>query len=525
MTLTRLHVLTTCLLLLTLGSGGMSAQRPRAEAAPEPQVEASAPPQRNVEDEVRRAWREGRSIVRIAQSYTLPAGEMARDIRAVFGDVTIDGVVGDDVVVVMGSVRLGSSAIVNRALVVIGGSATIEPGAVVRRDLVVVGGTVTAPDSFSSGGEHVVIGSVWIAEVLRNVLPWITRGLLWGRLIVPDLGWVWGMVGIFFLVYLALNTVLERPVAIASAGILERPFSIFVTGLLVLLLSVPALAIIAASVIGLAIVPFLLCALIVAALVGKTAVARAMGDTVLRAEAPESRLHALGAFVIGFAVLTFAYMIPVLGFVTWALTTVLGLGAATVTLRSYLRRERRVAKPAPESAAVAPVGAVAPADALSTSPGAEPGAQDPSVEAPAPVVPPLPPRFTQGLAQYPRASFLDRVAAFVIDLVLVALVNALLDLSRHDGAFFLLLLTYHIAFWAWRGTTVGGIITNLRVVRTHGVELRPVDAVVRGLSGVFSIAALGIGCLWMLQDAERQMWHDKIAGTLVVKVPPDLVLP
>jgi uncharacterized RDD family membrane protein YckC len=29
----------------------------------------------------------------------------------------------------------------------------------------------------------------------------------------------------------------------------------------------------------------------------------------------------------------------------------------------------------------------------------------------------------------------------------------------------------------------------------------------------------------MLQDPERQMWHDKIAGTLVVKVPRDLVLP
>jgi len=29
----------------------------------------------------------------------------------------------------------------------------------------------------------------------------------------------------------------------------------------------------------------------------------------------------------------------------------------------------------------------------------------------------------------------------------------------------------------------------------------------------------------MLQDPEKQMWHDKIAGTLVVKVPRYLVLP
>jgi uncharacterized RDD family membrane protein YckC len=41
---------------------------------------------------------------------------------------------------------------------------------------------------------------------------------------------------------------------------------------------------------------------------------------------------------------------------------------------------------------------------------------------------------------------------------------------------------------------------------------------------VFSIAALGLGCLWMLNDPERQTWHDKIAGTIVVKMPREMVL-
>ena len=30
---------------------------------------------------------------------------------------------------------------------------------------------------------------------------------------------------------------------------------------------------------------------------------------------------------------------------------------------------------------------------------------------------------------------------------------------------------------------------------------------------------LGLGCLWIIKDADRQAWHDKIAGTYVVKVP------
>jgi uncharacterized RDD family membrane protein YckC len=56
-------------------------------------------------------------------------------------------------------------------------------------------------------------------------------------------------------------------------------------------------------------------------------------------------------------------------------------------------------------------------------------------------------------------------------------------------------------------------------VRTDGTPLRFVDALVRGLSAIFSIAVLGLGVLWILRDPERQAWHDRIAGTYVVKVP------
>jgi uncharacterized RDD family membrane protein YckC len=140
-------------------------------------------------------------------------------------------------------------------------------------------------------------------------------------------------------------------------------------------------------------------------------------------------------------------------------------------------------------------------------------------------VEPVEPRFSEALARFPRATFLDRAAAFALDCVLVAIAAEMLDWSRFEGFYPFLLLVYHILFWTWRGTTMGGIIIGLRVIRTHGAELRPADAVVRGLSSIFSIAALGIGCFWMLQDPESQTWHDKIAGTLVVKVPRDQVLP
>jgi uncharacterized RDD family membrane protein YckC len=127
----------------------------------------------------------------------------------------------------------------------------------------------------------------------------------------------------------------------------------------------------------------------------------------------------------------------------------------------------------------------------------------------------------------PRATFLTRLGAFVLDVLLVAMTTRLLDLDfdRGLGRLFLFLLVYHIAFWTWQGTTVGGIICQLRVIRTDGSPVRFVDALVRGLSSIFSFAVLGLGCLWILRDPERQAWHDRIAGTYVVEVPKGWPLP
>jgi uncharacterized RDD family membrane protein YckC len=458
-----------------------------------------------------------RPILRVGQDYTLRAGETARDVRAVFGDVTLEGHVERDIVVVLGGVHAASTAVVDGSLVVIGGSATIDRGASVGHDLVVIGGALTVPPDFSPGGQHVVIGSPALGNALNAVVPWITRGLLLGRLIVPDLGWVWLLAGIVFLVYLALNTLFDRPVRTCADAIVEKPLSTFLVGLLVLVLTVPALAVLAATVIGLAVVPFVLCAMLAGALIGKAGVARAVGRKIVEQSSPDSKLQSLRSFLLGFVVITLAYMIPVLGVVTWALTSVAAVGAAAAMLRATLRREH----PPRERAVACTPAAARPGDWVANAPAPSPEPQP--VES-APAAPaPGPAAVAEDLSLFPRAAFLDRVAAFALDCLLVGIAVLVFDLDRH-GMFPLLLFAYHVAFWAWKGTTLGGIVVGLRVIRVPRTEMRFADALVRGLAGIISLVALGIGCFWMLQDPERQMWHDKIAGTVVVKVPRALVM-
>ncbi len=480
-----------------------------------------------------RTFRFNRPIVRVGQNFTLGQGESVREIQSGLADITVAGQVDDDVVVIVGSLHLMSTAKIGGSVLVVGGTLTVDSGATVDRDLVIIGGSLSTTGEFTPGGQQVVIGNVAVANTLQSFVPWVTRGLLFGRPLVPDIAWMWAVVAIFFFVYLMVNALFANPVGAVADSVTARPLSSFLLGLLVLVLAVPAIAILAATVIGIAVVPFVLCGLAIGALIGKAGVMRATGRSVVPEDEEAGRVRAIVSMAIGFAVLTIAYMIPVLGFITWAITGAIGLGGAASAFRGSLRREQ----PARVRPAL-PVEPVAMAESVTA------GASEPAYPASAPLrtfvpdasasvddvaeraVPPSPPAAVAAdLAVYPRATFLDRVAAFVLDAILVGIAVNVLDLTRHDGYYPLMLVAYHIAFWAWRGTTLGGVVVGLRVIRVQGTDLRFPDALVRGLSGIFSIAALGIGCLWMLQDPEKQMWHDKIAGTLVVKVPRHLVLP
>ena len=141
-----------------------------------------------------------------------------------------------------------------------------------------------------------------------------------------------------------------------------------------------------------------------------------------------------------------------------------------------------------------------------------------------PVAPPVDvdsPGSFGSVREFPAAAFRDRLAAFALDVVVVFIAGRALDLIYFpaDRRFVLLLVLYHVAFWATKGTTVGGIICQLRVIKVDGEKLGPGDALIRGIAGVLSAAVAGIGFLWMLKDPDRETWHDKIAGTQVVKVP------
>lgn len=121
-----------------------------------------------------------------------------------------------------------------------------------------------------------------------------------------------------------------------------------------------------------------------------------------------------------------------------------------------------------------------------------------------------------------KAGFPLRVVATLIDAVILAIVGgiltALLDTTVASLLTFVIDVGYYIYFWGTTGQTIGHKLMNLRVIRTDGTPLTMGNAAMRYVGMVISIIPLFLGLLWVLFDANKQGWHDKIAGTYVVHV-------
>ena len=556
----RLTTAVFAVVLMALAGGTVSAQRTLPTLTPSPSPSPTPTPQPSVtpsieqrfeqpglrrqtmEQELRRYGRYEwyRPVIRVGQSFELKADDSAHDVRGVLSDFVIEGHVTGDLVAVLGDVRLGERAVIDGSLVVVGGNVTAAKGARVNNDFVLVGGTVTAPPDFMPQGDHVVVGTPAMGAALRAFVPWVTKGLALGRIIVPDLGWIWPIVFAALFIGLVLNLLFNRPVAACADTVARRPLTSFLMGLLVLTLLPIFFVILAASVIGVLVIPFAVGALIVAIAIGRVAVTRAIGRMILRESDSTNRIEGIRSYLIGAAIVIVAYMIPVIGLLTWMFVGSFALGSATMTAFGSWRRERPAAppKPVPPPPSAPPPGPSAhvsepppyqpPMDTPPAAPAFSAAAPDISGAAP-PVSAGPSPAMAAAVGDYtlfPRATFLDRLAAVALEFVLVGIATAILGFDRFHGPgpFFMILFLYHMAFWAWKGTTLGGIICSVRIIRSSRAPLRAIDAVVRGLSAIFSVVALGMGYFWMINDPERQTWHDKIAGTFVVKLPRDLVL-
>jgi uncharacterized RDD family membrane protein YckC len=77
---------------------------------------------------------------------------------------------------------------------------------------------------------------------------------------------------------------------------------------------------------------------------------------------------------------------------------------------------------------------------------------------------------------------------------------------------------YFIYFHGLTGQTVGKLALGLKVVKCDGDTIGFGRATVRYFGSFISLLFLGLGFVWIAFDGRKQGWHDKMAGSFVVRI-------
>lgn len=516
---------------------------------PEPAPETDAPVEVEREDEERssrrrdddlpfrlRSHENENVLVQVGEDAHLRKGESVDALISVFGSATTEGEVHEDVVAVFGDVR--ATGPVGHSVVAVGGHAYIDER--VGQDVVTLLGDLTLGPNAEIEGEAVVVGGRLIraegAEIHGGVKElgigeglsqtqwlraWIEHCLLYGRplAIEPGLGWAWAIAFAFLAFYVVLAMLFGDATTRCVRTLETRPGESVLAAVLSIILTPVLFILLLITGVGILLMPFLALALFAAGLFGKAVVFAWVGRRVAGLTGGGAFAQAAFPVLIGGLIVMGVYMIPVLGFIAYGVIGILGFGVVLYTFMLALQSKRATPAPAAPAMASAGPGAPPPAPPTSFAAGTEtpPPSQTPGAapQASAANAAPAAPAAVETTTTAPLAGFWIRMGALLIDVILVSIIVGILEAP---GEIWLIALAgYGALMWKLKGTTVGGTVCHLQVVRVDGREIEWDTAIVRGLSCILSFAAAGFGFLWIAFDRDRQAWHDKIAGTLVVR--------
>jgi len=538
------HMFRSLLLIAMLATGGLThtdafAQQPTPPPEPslpnvEIEIERAKDAVEEATDEAERALREAERarewqgqhpenvVINVGDDSKLAANETAAAVISVFGNAVAEGNVYEAVVAIGGNTRatgsvgegvvtlIGDTYVdgkVGEAVIAIMGNVELGPNAHVTGDVVSIGGTIKRdPSSVVTGTQQQIAFGEHFGR-MEGLRAWFKECLLYGRPLAfdADVSWAWWMAFGFLAVYVVIALLFDSTVQRCVETLEERPGQTALAAILSVLLSPVLIVLLAITIIGIALIPFLGLGLFCAALFGKAVVLGALGRRATRFTGIAPLGHVAFAVFIGGLIAMLIYTVPVLGYIAYNVMGFIGLGAVIYTLIIAIR---------PANVAPAPTAAPFVAPAAAAAAYSEAGAE--TAPAAAPQAPPANPSNLE-FTTMPRAGFWIRMGALFIDALLIAVLVEWMEPTGH--LMLVALAGYGALMWKLKGTTVGGIIFNLRVVRTDARDIEWETAIVRALSCFLSLVPAGLGFFWMLFDSNRQTWHDKIAGTIVVRVP------
>ncbi len=130
--------------------------------------------------------------------------------------------------------------------------------------------------------------------------------------------------------------------------------------------------------------------------------------------------------------------------------------------------------------------------------------------------------------------FRARLGAAIVDNILLLVIAVPLTLYFYGPAYFrsgyriwgpmdivlnwVFPIIAPILFWVWKQATPGKMLIGARIVDAKTGEAPSVGQCVgRYVAYILSLVVLGFGFFWIIFDSRKQGWHDKLAGTVVIR--------
>jgi uncharacterized RDD family membrane protein YckC len=142
-------------------------------------------------------------------------------------------------------------------------------------------------------------------------------------------------------------------------------------------------------------------------------------------------------------------------------------------------------------------------------------------------------------SEFEYVGFWSRFGAFLVDSIIIMPLILLLAYMIYGGAYFdltaimegrwvsgpadtvisyLLPAVFVVTLWIKKQATPGKMVIHAIIVdAATGNPMTTGQAIIRYLCYYVSLIPLFLGLIWVGFDSKKQGWHDKIAGTVVIR--------
>lgn len=251
---------------------------------------------------------EAKNIFQAGRAVTVEEGQKVDNVVAVGGQITVNGLVEQNVLAIAGSVVLTNKAVVRGKVIVLGGVVARGSGSLVFGDV-----TEINSSTLSSAFASALRGDLEGWSLILNVISLC-------------------FFAIILITALVMTLLIPRSLAVIANAIQTNKLKSFLWGFLATLMIVPFFMLLAISIIGIFLIPLAFTALLLAAIIGFIAFSSLIGNFIITKIFRGYKKSLVKETLVGLSLLWIAGWIPFyIGMLIKVLAITFGLGGVLLT--------------------------------------------------------------------------------------------------------------------------------------------------------------------------------------------------